>query len=357
MAMVVITGLQGSGKSHQAMKYIILPNFIAGRIIRTNIKGINIEAIIEYCKKHYPKVKEDEYGKIIPITDKDINDKNFYPVLLEVDNKEVMDDTKSIIKSGEVVVIDEAAQFYGTITDEQLVFFTMHRHFTDTNGLSSEICLLVQDIQLLHTKVRKLTKTTYQCRKLDMLGFSSRYFLGIYDGGSIRKSHMINSRNESYDKEMFKLYNSHSVGKGKEQKLDKRANIFMTPKAWILISAVIIAPIFLFWSMWKFLHPEQKSSNPTASKGSTTTNQNQVTNAPIQNNYKIVGILDIKYKRLIFLQDTQKNIKTVYPSFCTGNGITMKCKLEDSTEISYFGQGQKYENKTINNVIDNSINK
>lgn len=352
MSMVAITGLQGSGKSHQAIKYIIVPNFAAGRTIRTNIKGINLEALIEYCKKEYPSSLVEDFGKIITITDKDISQKNFYPTLEEVDNKEVMNDTDSIIKSGDVIVIDEAAQFYSSVTEAMIVFFTMHRHFTDSKGLSSEICFLVQDLSLISIKARKILKTTYVCKKLDVVGFSGRYFLGIYDGSRINSKYMINSKNEPYDKEIFKLYSSHAAGTGKEKKLDRRANIFSSWKAWILIAAVIIAPIFLIWTLWKFTHPDSdklqitdKNAKSSGSLNSATPVQNQNSN---EQNFKIVGVLDTPGKRIIFLQDQFKNVKTIFPQSCTGSGILMICKYENK-EVSYMNNSQGQNNeKTIN---------
>lgn len=257
MALSVITGLMGAGKSHQAMKYIIAPAYKAGRTIKTNIKGIKEDELIKYCLED-GTVKEEDLGKLIVFADSSINSKDFYPFLTEEDNKEVINEEDSEIKSGDVLVVDEAFQFFGdNVSKEVMTFFTMHRHFTEkVSGLSIEICLLVQDHTLINRKIMRLAKNTYICKKLDFLGFSKSYTLKIYDGGKVQKQCLINTKTEKYDPKIFKLYDSYAGGKGKEKNLDKRANILNSWKTYVVIGFIIAIPFALYKAISIIKHPK-----------------------------------------------------------------------------------------------------
>lgn len=368
MSILGIVGLPGSGKSHQAM-IILVENYANGRNIKTNLKGLKLDKIKEYCIKKFPKCNPDEFGTIEIFEDYSIEKTNFFPTLTSEDNKEVIHDKDSIIKSGDVVIIDEAGKCYGDpLKKEALDYFIMHRHFTDKNNLESEILLMVQDISLITAKLKKLIKNTYLCRKLDGVGFAGYYYLGIFTGGTIRASNRINDMKKAYDKDIFELYESQSGGKGKESKLDSRANVFKNPKMIALIIAIIIAPILLVYTLWSFFHPANKkveslSGSPSSSISSSlppsASAASPVSSEPM---FKIVGVLDTSTKRLIFLQDQFNSIKLVYPQSCTGSGMLLVCKI-DNKEISYYSSykptgNNKNENKNNSpSALPNTNNK
>ncbi|MBD1228961.1 zonular occludens toxin domain-containing protein [Xenorhabdus griffiniae] len=51
MSITAYFGVPGSGKSHECVKSVILPAYMKGRRIVTNIDGINPDAIREYAIK------------------------------------------------------------------------------------------------------------------------------------------------------------------------------------------------------------------------------------------------------------------------------------------------------------------
>lgn len=367
MAISVITGLMGSGKSHQAVKYIIIPNYKKGRKILTNIKGLKEEELRKYCLQD-KSVKEEDLGEIVLINDNTINKTNFYPYLTEEDNKEIINDKDSFVKAGDVVVIDESAQFYSdNLSKETLIFFTMHRHFTNDKNLSCELCFLVQDYTLLNRKLIKLSKNIYVCKKLDFLGFSKSYTLKIYDGGTVRKQSLINTKTEYYDKKVFPIYSSYAKGAGKELNLDKRANILNNWKTWIVVLFILAVP-FAIYKTFSILNNsgkkaekaiEERKQQTVSSTSSNNQNQGSTARQPQsaafenQSNFRIAGVIDLANKRLVMLEDENKNLRMVQPQLCIGKGLTMTCTI-DNKMISYYNRlnnigAANNENKNNNN--------
>ncbi|MBV5292431.1 MAG: hypothetical protein JZU58_08750 [Curvibacter lanceolatus] len=370
MALSVIAGIMASGKSHQAMKYIVAPNYKKGRTIRTNIKGINEEELIKYCLED-KSVKREDLGQIIIIPDNTINKDNFYPFLTEEDNKEIINDKDSYVKAGDVLVIDEAAQFFGEIKQETLVFFTMHRHFTNDKNISCEICLLVQDVSLIHRKLMKLAKNTYLCKKLDFLGFSKSYSLKIYDGGTIKSQCLTNTKTERYDKKVFPTYSSYAKGTGKEINLDKRTNILNNWRTYVVAIFILAIPFSVYFVINNMKNRGHKktdisqieNSSQSSTNAQQPNNNNQQNNQQIQplQSFRIVGVMDLGIKRLVMLEDENHSLKMVQPQLCIGKGLLMTCTI-DNKIISYYNKinsnntGQKNNENKNNNQNNNSQN-
>ncbi|WP_218058625.1 zonular occludens toxin domain-containing protein [Gilliamella sp. Occ3-1] len=52
MAISAYVGVPGSGKSYEVVKSVLLPAYMAGRRIVTNIEGIKEEAFKRVCINH-----------------------------------------------------------------------------------------------------------------------------------------------------------------------------------------------------------------------------------------------------------------------------------------------------------------
>lgn len=76
MAIIAYIGVPGSGKSHECVKSVIIPNMLKGRRIVTNVDGINPDAIIDYCLKHH-NVPREKLGTVIPVTDEVVQADDF----------------------------------------------------------------------------------------------------------------------------------------------------------------------------------------------------------------------------------------------------------------------------------------
>lgn len=372
MAMSVITGLQGSGKSHQAVKFFLIPNYLKGRNIVTNISGINQQELINYCinehEKKYASVKAAgnpipplKLGNVTLINDHDIKLPNFYPTISHVNNKEVVDDKNSIVKSGDVVIIDESAKFYADFNKVDLEYFTMHRHFTDSNNMSSEICLLVQDKNLINRKYLSIVKNVYVCKKLDMFGKKTAnfYALRIHEG-SKDNSPVIARTKQAYDKNVFPIWASYAGGEGTEQKLDSRLSLLSNWKVWAFIVALPIIIYLLYSVVGGFFNPKPKEKKQDLAVVSNLQNQPVSVSKPLvnleeeeQSKYKIVGMIDLPTKRLVFLQDENNNMKVVYPQLCYGSGLLMSCQVENKL-VSYYSPIRK-NNTGENNAKNNTV--
>lgn len=382
MAAISILGLMGAGKGHQGVKYIIAPNFAKGRRVLTNIKGFNIDELKKYCMKVLG-AKEEDLGELIIISDRDIRQScelslkelqeidlddpanaekltSFYPFLIEKDNKEIIVDKFSFVKAGDVVVIDEAGSFYDKVSSYDLEFFRMHRHFTNDDGLSCELCFMFQTKEMVDRKFFKLMQQVYLCKKLRSLGLTNAYNLNIYDGSSMRKDTVIKNSQEFYDKKIFPIYSSYAKGKGKELNLDNRASIFKNPKFWIFIVFAVASAYASYWSLGNFFHPKPKNgaaaSSTASSNPSSLPSSSQPIPQPQTPQWHIVGVVDLGSRRTLVLEDENKSMKYSQPQSCLGKGIAMTCQV-DNQEIGFYIKnkfGGTNENK--NNSTDSSSN-
>lgn len=76
MSISVYTGVVGSGKSYEAVKSVVLPQYEKGRRIVTNISGLNEQKIREYLIN---KGKDQEsFGEIVHVTNERIAEDNFF---------------------------------------------------------------------------------------------------------------------------------------------------------------------------------------------------------------------------------------------------------------------------------------
>jgi zona occludens toxin len=369
---IAVVGIQGSGKSHFVSKEIIPKNFSKGRRILTNIKGFNVEELRKYCIETL-QAKPEDLGEVVVLRDKDIvlqpkikdmNElyqldpddpknfeklKSFYPYILEDDNhNEVVIDKHSVVKSGDVVVIDEAGRFYKKVSEYDMEYFRMHRHMTDKNGDATELCFMMQTKRMVKGEFFDLMAIVYKCKKLGALGFSNRYSLQIFDGATMRRDTAIGMSVGKYDKKVFPIYSSYSGGKGNEKSLDTSASLLKQPKTIIILSLIIPVLWFSYHYITAFFHTkpktEVKQSTSTAAPAPASTTaqpltpqQQEFTSNSQSSQFKIVGVIDLPTKRMVLVQDNNMTMRVVSPQVCVGSGLSMICKI-DNKEVSYYSQ-------------------
>src|SRR5690554_5594843 len=100
MAINCYTGLMGSGKTYEVVENVIIPNYMKGRRIVTNINGLNEDKIKEYILKKNKNFNEENFGSIVLCSDEQAMKEDFFP----------QDDIniESFVKRGDFVVVDEA---------------------------------------------------------------------------------------------------------------------------------------------------------------------------------------------------------------------------------------------------------
>ncbi len=144
MAITAYVGSPGSGKSYSVVAYVILPALAQGRIVITNIP-INITEL--------------EESKRLLVKPLDI---------LQFSGNQ--DYFQSMIIAGAVFVIDEAWKWLPSglqankIPEHFKAFLAEHRHMVDSDGRSTDICLVTQDLSQLAAFPRQLIEKPFAPR-------------------------------------------------------------------------------------------------------------------------------------------------------------------------------------------------
>ena len=76
MAISAYIGIPGHGKSYEVVKSVILPAYLSGRRIVTNIDGVNESNFSDYARRNNKDL--NTLGEIIHVSNDQVTDKNFY---------------------------------------------------------------------------------------------------------------------------------------------------------------------------------------------------------------------------------------------------------------------------------------
>ncbi|WP_318837846.1 zonular occludens toxin domain-containing protein [Providencia sp. PROV007] len=101
MAISAYVGVPGSGKSYEVVSNVIIPAFMKGRRIVTNLYGISQDKITAYCLAHR-KADADSLGEIIYVDNEQVMDDNFFPYM---ENDVLAENT--FCRSGDLICLDE----------------------------------------------------------------------------------------------------------------------------------------------------------------------------------------------------------------------------------------------------------
>lgn len=166
MALIVVTGSPGSGKSSSAIEDFIIPALAAGRPVVTNIEGmkdperqLRLRAIVE-----------GKAGKPVPfqftcIGHSELEGGNVFPVLTGTEDEHgtrLWDQSKALAPFGTVLVWDEADAFETkNLGKSWEVALRMHRHWaSDTSAF--DIVLMHQNWKSLAPIVRANAAEVYE---------------------------------------------------------------------------------------------------------------------------------------------------------------------------------------------------
>lgn len=261
------TGLMGSGKSYEVVENVILPALLIGRRVVTNVANLQVDAITAHLVAHH-SADASKVGQIVQVQNEDVAKPYFFPK--EVVVGAPVDSTPTVVRGGDLVVIDECWRWWATgmkITPEHMAFFRMHRHFIDpVTSVSCDIVLVVQDIGDLDRKLKAVVENTYLMTKLKALGLTKRYRVDIYTRVRMRTPYR--SLQRKYDKDIFELYRSYSQGGGQagnEVAIDGRANIFKGLLFTVVLPLGLVVLVVAVWFVWRFFHPAPPVSKVAAS--------------------------------------------------------------------------------------------
>lgn len=242
MAIIVYTGVMGSGKTYEAVSTAALTALRQGRRVVTNISGFNYEAI----REHLGELKDGSHldpDRVLVVSSSRITEPYFF-----YDPDVIYD---SVVKPGDLVLIDEVWAFWGTglkLSTEHQKFFRMHRHYSETGtGTSCDLVIMIQDLGSLHRFIRGVVQSTFKFSKMVSLGLTSRYRVEVYEGNKQSRATLVSSNVNKYDKKIFPLYKSYDGVDGKEKTVDDRQNLFANK--WFL-SVFAAAFVGLIWAGW-----------------------------------------------------------------------------------------------------------
>lgn len=214
MTITAYTGLPGSGKSYEVANGPIQTALEKGRPVWTNVPVTDPRATV------VTNVTEHWYLDAPP---------------------------------GALICIDECWRYWpagmkaDSIPENIKEFFAMHRHRT-ADGAETEIVLVTQDLSQIASFVRQLVDKTYRMRKLNNIGFSSKYRVDVYQGAVTGQrppeSQHVNGWITGYKKEGFARYKSHTQGEAAQaMPADKRGQLWKRPA--ILAIPIALVAVFM----------------------------------------------------------------------------------------------------------------
>jgi zona occludens toxin len=344
MAINAYTGLMGSGKSYEVVSSIIVPAIQAGRRVVTNIDGINPQAIQDYILSK-TKLTADQLGSIVIFANDDINNTDFFPNDADPHSEQ----SPTTLMAGDLLAVDECWRFWSTdnkVSDAHMTFFRMHRHYTHPQtGVSCDVALMIQDLGTLHRKLKNVVEMTTRTVKLKTLGMSNSYRIELYEGNKLTKKTRIDTFNKQYKAEIFPLYKSYAAGTGNEKAMDKRQNVLLNPRVWIVTLLVLGAGSWGVWYIYGFLTGKHgfknnvpTSSNIVSSNGATQPLQTPKTTL---NNYssdwRITGKFEANGQNWIVVTNGAGKLRFESPSVFTSNGYTAIGEVEGQKATMWTG--------------------
>ncbi|PHM31186.1 zonular occludens toxin domain-containing protein [Xenorhabdus innexi] len=362
MSITAYFGFPGSGKSHECVKSVILPAYMKGRRIVTNIDGINPDAIRDYALK-LSKGKGENFGEIVSVTDDQVMKSGFFPYKLSDEEGYSRNDT--FCKAGDLICLDEVWRFWSSdkqMTLEHLSFIAEHRHFTDPDsGLSCDLVLVNQSPDTIARRIKPLIETSYKMTKLVMIGAKSRYRVDVYNGVRFTKSSRTTYYQNKYDKNIFKLYNSYNGGKGNEATVDSRQNVFSQTKLWVFLFGYLFLFIGCGYLIYQYFNPNVDNSSVLGGSGGNSDmdalhlqsdggnvgnnllsgDRNQGTQEAsreqisLSSKWRISGFLSVDNYNYVTLVNSSGNIRLVNKTEFHGKGIMM-FGFVDGEKVTYF---------------------
>ena len=212
-----------------------------------------------------------------------------------------------VVKPGDLVVIDEAWNFWGEehqLSYEHRNFFRMLRHLVDDKGQACQLLVMIQDYESLHRFLRRVVGNTTIFRKMSSLGFMNRYQARSFEGRPRRETLLSTSPWLKYDPAVFACYKSFDGDKGGSEKLvDARGNLFKDRKFWLFTGgALILCVVFVSITakrVYGWMHPQSAASSAGFAASSPQAAASGVPLAAARvakpsSSHRIVGLVTLK---------------------------------------------------------------
>lgn len=344
MSIKLYTGLQGSGKSYEVVSVVILGALRDGRRVVSNIAGLNFERMRDLLiSEGVPALR---IGTLLQVQHEDIQAENFFRT--DVDEK---NGTETIILPGDVVCIDEIWRFWETpkqVTPRVQNFFRMHRHMVhpDTN-FACEIVLITQAVDDVIKKIRSVVETTYVMTKHIELGTDKHYRIDIFSRAITHRAAPLNTYQKTYNPLYFDLYKSHSNSEdgvdAVEKSIGRKATVWNKPILKYGVPISLLAFIFSFYYLWKFLHPAAivKSEITSVSGGinvpsAVITKQENLAPVP-SDKWRVTGWYMLDKSLTVILSGTGGVVRHVQPINYKFFGRELELQLPEGGFATSYG--------------------
>ncbi|MDX7990802.1 zonular occludens toxin family protein [Xenorhabdus littoralis] len=338
MAISAYVGLPGSGKSYEVVSNVIIPAYVNGRRIVTNIYGISEDKINTYCIKN-KKGNADKFGRIIFVENEKVKDDLFFPYKTEEGIS-----SNSFCRAGDLICIDEAWRIWESdkIPVTHRSFIAEHRHFADEQGVTCDLVVLNQSVVNLPRFIKDRIETTYRMTKLVSLGLRHRYRVDVFSGIKLFKNNRVTAYQCRYDTSIFPLYQSYEGGNGQEQVVDTRQNVFSQGKFWFITAGLIL----LMGVSMAFLSHFFNGQVQRPEKKNGVVEYDPPQSAPVReparavsDHWRIAGKIERGGQSWVVLLNNQGQIRLEPASQFNFQGLMMSGQVDDSTVTTYSGTG------------------
>ena len=254
----------------------------------------------------------------------------------------------SIVKGGDLIVIDEAWKFLAKkseVPDEFIDFLRMHRHYADEiTGQTCDLALAAQHIDDLKPMILDVVEFHYRMKKFKAIGKPTSYRVDVFEGSTDYMSRRISYSINSYDKEIFPLYKSYANGSGKEGTIDGRSTAVSRFKIIGISGALLFLLFFTGYNGYRSYLKYSEAKKPKASPVSTIKNQYQVQAQTNSNenlsSMTLLGTFTSKGVAYIIVQTDGKLRLEPRDLMIGSNPITGIAKIDGKVVTSYSGSNK-----------------
>ena len=212
MAISLIKGPPGAGKSYECVVYHVIPALKERRKVVTNIP-LNIE--------HFKKIMGDDIEELIDVHPFDFESGGHgkRPSLQHPDDYIKYQEWRNEKGQGCLFILDECHFIFPLngrgkaqtdLAERQVEFFSGHRHY------GFDFIFLTQSDKKINRLIREDIELCFQVRKNRAMGDSS-YIRYLFYYGEGRRNGLLDQDTRKYEKKYFSFYKSHTKSDGEVQ--------------------------------------------------------------------------------------------------------------------------------------------
>mgnify|MGYP001602310389 FL=1 len=225
---ICFEGTPGSGKSYEAVKKII-DNLMLGRVVYTNIDGIDDPL----CREHIKSFSG--------LTDYELETR-----LIHLSNFDALEFYK-IVPNKSLVVLDEVHKLYNNRNWQKDINVRFADWSSTHRKSGNDVILVTQNLEKVDAQVRGLVEWTYRFKKLNMLG---RLFRNGYKRQSYTEDDTSGKPMDvkffKYNSRIYPCYKSYTNDDIKELNIMEHTNLLKHP-VFLILPVVLFLAIYLIF--------------------------------------------------------------------------------------------------------------